>query len=198
MDKQRVALGPALQDWQRENLEHTRYEYDLSFNDLVIDIGAYKGEWAERIYNEFRCSMILIEPTEYIRSFPEHEGKVKIINKAASTHNGKLQFGGGAYYTSVFEQGTHEYECFDICSLLETCGEIALMKVNIEGSEYDILNHIIDNKQHLKIKNIQVQFHTIEGVPYERWYNEIAEKLSKTHELTWRTPFVWENWRIKQ
>jgi hypothetical protein len=72
-----------------------------------------------------------------------------------------------------------------------------LLKINIEGAEYDLLHHIIGAGLHTRIKNIQVQFHQIAGVPYERWYKEIAAKLSETHSLTWHYPFCWENWQLK-
>jgi FkbM family methyltransferase len=188
-----VSLHPeSLKIWQDKNLEHLRYAYDLKETDLVIDIGAYQGEWAETIYTNYGCKVIAIEPTEYIRDF--HHGQV--INKAAATHNGKIQFGGMSYYTSAFEDGTHEYECFDINGLLEGIEEVAVMKINIEGLEYDLLDHIINAGHHKKIHNFQVQFHQIANRPYELWYNEIVWKLKSSHECTWRYPFCWENWRL--
>jgi FkbM family methyltransferase len=191
MDK--ITLNPeSLATWQEQGLERLRYEYDLKPDNTVIDIGAYKGEWASEINNRYRCNVIAIEPTEYIRDY-----KGKLINKAASTHNGKVSFGGRAYYTSAFEQGDHEYECFDINPLLESFAVIDLIKINIEGLEYDILSHIISAGLHTRIKNIQVQFHQIEGVPYKKWYREISDKLCETHSLTWQYPYCWENWTLK-
>lgn len=193
----RISLNKiSLDDWQGNALEYLRYEYHLSYDDLVIDLGGYQGEFTTKIYNQYRCNIIVVEPTEYIKDIRQHEGKIRVINKAAGTHNGIMEFGGGAYYTSVFEENSHSYQCFDINSLLSECGEIALLKINIEGCEYDLLQHIIGAGLHKKCRNIQVQFHEIAGVPFERWYDEIAAALSKTHELTWRYPFVWENWMV--
>jgi hypothetical protein len=45
------------------------------------------------------------------------------------------------------------------------------------------------------IKEIQVQFHLVEG--YQQMYEAIGNELNKTHCLTYRYPFVWENWRRK-
>lgn len=188
-----ISLNPeSLKTWQVQRLEYLRYQYDLSPDDLVIDIGAYQGEWANEIYARYNCKIIVIEPTEYIRDFAHGE----IINKAAGTHNGKITFGGMSYYTSAFEQGTHEYECFDINGLLEGVSEIAVIKINIEGLEYDLLNHIIGIGLHKKIRNFQVQFHQIEGAPFQKWYDELVGRLKHTHELTWRYPFCWENWQL--
>jgi FkbM family methyltransferase len=183
----------SLKEWNRRGFEYKRYDYDLRIGDTVIDLGAYQGEWAEKMYEKFGCKMIVVEPTDYIRGFQHGT----IINKAAGTHAGKLSFGGRAYYTSVMEPGDHEYECIDINPIIGAAAPVALLKVNIEGAEYDVLNHIIGAGLHKQIKNIQVQFHEIAGLPYEIWYEEIAKKLSKTHSLTWRYKYCWENWQRK-
>lgn len=183
----------SLAAWQHENLEHLRYEYNLTPACRVIDLGAYQGEWANEIYARYGSRIVVVEPTEYINDFKNGV----IVNKAASTHKGKMSFGGRAYYTSAFETGDHEYDCIDVNGLIEQYEAIDLLKVNIEGAEYDVLNHIIDGGFIDRIKNIQVQFHQIEGVPYEQWYKELSEKLSKTHVLTWHYPYCWENWKLK-
>jgi FkbM family methyltransferase len=183
----------SLKQWQDERLEHLRYRYDLTPDDIVIDLGAYQGEWAKEIYERYKCKLICVEPTEHI-SKPEF---AKVINKAAGTHNGKQSFGGAYYYTSSFEPGGTEYDCFDIAELLQLYDEIALLKINIEGAEYDVLNHIIDKYLHVRIKNIQVQFHQIEGRPFQKWYGEIESKLLQTHSAEWRYPYCWENWKRK-
>lgn len=183
----------SLAAWQHENLEHIRYEYDLNPDSRVIDLGAYKGEWANEIHSQYGCRVVVVEPTEYINDFRNGV----IVNKAAATYKGKMSFGGRAYYTSTFETGDHEYDCIDVNNLIEQYEFIDLLKVNIEGAEYDVLNHIIDGGLHHRIGNIQVQFHQIEGAPYDRWYKELAEKLSKTHSLTWHYPYCWENWKLK-
>lgn len=190
----RVTLNEVSQsEWQEKNLEHLRYEYDLKPDDLVIDIGAYRGEWAEQIYRLHKCKLILVEPTPHILGFPYGE----IINKAASDHDGTLKFGGAYYYTSAHEDPVTEYECFDINSLLLKYDEIALVKINIEGGEYGLLNHIIKAGLHERIQNLQVQFHEIEGEPCMLWYERIAEQLLKSHHLMWCFPFCWESWQRK-
>lgn len=191
--KQHISLDPeSLRTWQDNNLEHIRYEYDLTPESIVIDLGAYKGEWANEIHARYGCQVVVVEPTEYINDFRNGP----IVNKAAGTHKGKMSFGGRAYYTSTFEPGDHEYECFDVNELLGQYETIDLLKINIEGAEYDVLSHIIGAGLHKRIKNIQVQFHQIAGVPYEKWYKEVADKLSETHSLTWHYPFCWENWTL--
>lgn len=73
---------------------------------------------------------------------------------------------------------------------------VDLIKINIEGGEYDLLDEIIANNWLSKFKNIQVQFHdfVIEN-PRERM-EKIQKELAKTHQLTYQYDFVWENWKL--
>ena len=73
---------------------------------------------------------------------------------------------------------------------------IDLMKVNIEGGEYDLLEHLVETAVISKIANLQVQFHDF--VPNaEARMAAIQACLRQTHVLTYQFPFIWENWRIK-
>lgn len=178
-------------EWQEKRLEYLRYEYYLVSHDLVIDIGAYRGEWAEKIFDLYHPMIILIEPTPYILGTPFGQ----VINKAAATYDGTKKFGGAYYYTSAHEEPDHEYPCFDINTLLERYSEIALVKFNCEGDEYDLLDHIIGANLHSRIANLQIQFHEIDGEPYLERYERIASRLRESHEIQWRYPFCWESWR---
>ena len=73
---------------------------------------------------------------------------------------------------------------------------IDLMKINIEGGEYDLLEHLIKTGWIDKIINIQVQFHDFVENAEARML-AIQNDLAKTHELTYQYKFVWENWRLK-
>lgn len=177
--------------WRADNAECLRYEYDLSPTDVVIDIGAYHGEWASQIFCRYGCQMVVVEPGPWIVGFPCAE----VVNKAAWIHDGKLKFGGAYYYSSSYEKGETEYECFDINPLLSRYDEIALVKMNIEGSEYSLLKHIIGAGLHTRIKNLQVQFHRIEDQPVDEWYSEIEQELLKSHQTTFKYAYCWESWQ---
>ena len=73
---------------------------------------------------------------------------------------------------------------------------IDLLKVNIEGSEYNLMPHIIEEKLIEKINNIQIQFHIfVSDAKNKR--DEIIKSLGKTHKEDWCYYFVWENWSLK-
>jgi len=185
--------------WVNNKLEHLRYRYKLMPHDLVVDLGAYQGQFAEEIHNQHGCEVICVEPTDSILRL-QHKEWCTIINKAAGVEEGIARFGGLFYYTSLFETndewGFKEFPTFDVNTLLRQ--DIALMKINIEGMEYDIMPHILESGLQKNINHFQVQFHLMD-LDSERKYMLIKKKLSETHQIEWRSPFCWESWyRIKQ
>ena len=70
---------------------------------------------------------------------------------------------------------------------------VDLMKINIEGGEYDVLERMIETGLVQDVRNIQVQFHDFVPQAKSRM-NEIQDKLKSTHFLTYQYEFVWENW----
>lgn len=69
------------------------------------------------------------------------------------------------------------------------------MKINIEGGEYDLLEHLIVSGFVRNIDNIQVQFHDFVDDAEHRMA-VIHKNLAKTHRLSYQYPLVWENWEI--
>jgi len=178
--------------WNEDHAEHRRYHYDLTPDDLVIDIGAHEGEFSREIFRRYGCRIIAIEPTGYIDGFTDGE----VIKQAASDHEGRETFSGLSLYTSSFGPGGHSYPVFDLNTLLARVGPVALMKINIEGGEYKLLRHVLAGGFHRDIKNLQIQFHEILNEPFADWYREIVDALSETHHTTFYYPFCWENWTL--
>ena len=164
--------------WFKHKLEHIRYEYAIKPDDYVIDLGSYQRTWADEIERRYGCQVDCFD---------------LLINRAAWIYDGVLKFTNEADQAHGTESGEFESECFNIVNFLNR--KVRLMKINIEGAEYPILNHIIKSGKIKMIKEIQVQFHMIDG--YAEMYDEIGNELNKTHRLTYRYPFVWENWRLK-
>lgn len=181
-----ISLNPkSLRKWQDDKLEFLRYEYpDLKPGEYAIDIGAYQREWANEMIRRYKLEVECFEAMD---------------NRAAWTHNGEIQMGGQFYYTSMFDKGelgaVKTFQCVDIAPFLNR--EVAIMKVNCEGAEYELLNYIIDSGLVDNIRHLQVQFHLIEGVNVQSLYTRLSALLSKTHRLKWIYPFCWESWERK-
>lgn len=77
----------------------------------------------------------------------------------------------------------------------EVIQKVGLMKVNIEGAEFDLLDHMLEKGCMPMIGNLQVQFHRfVPNAPSRR--RTLRSSLKLTHELTYEFYFVWENWRL--
>ena len=72
---------------------------------------------------------------------------------------------------------------------------IDLLKLNIEGGEFAVLDALIRSGWIKSVDNLQVQFHSfVEGAESKRAH--LQKCLSETHVKTWDYPFVWENWSL--
>lgn len=184
-------------EWYKINGDNTyRINYPfLTSNSIVVDIGARHGDWSDIIKKRYNPRIYCFE---VVSEFCEQLIKkgYTTYQKAVIDYNGKIDIGIDGDEGSIF----HEYDkftvdCIDGDKLFSLIGnDIDLMKINVEGAEYRIINNLIENGNIKKIKSLQVQFHVVENKDNE--YNEIYKLLSKTHKLTWRFPFVWENWEI--
>ncbi|HEV8273367.1 MAG TPA: FkbM family methyltransferase [Chitinophagaceae bacterium] len=187
-----------------ENL--LRLDYDnLNENSIVLDLGGYKGEWASHIYSRYLCTIFVFEPASFfyrqLKKRFERNPKIKVypfgLGNSTQDHTIYLN----AESTSIYQKkGTPEIISIkNYKEFLEqnSIRKVDLLKINIEGSEYDLLEFIIENNLVDKIENIQVQFHDFVGNAEARMKN-IQEKLSLTHTITYQYKFVWENWKLKR
>ncbi len=191
--------------WYRDGGDkQLRYNYDLGAADLVFDVGAYEGHFAEEVARRFGSKVEAFEPVgiyaETARrrtaAFPTvnvHEfGLAKIEGESKISIDGLASSRTAVSKQIVVAQFKNIVE---ICNTLAP-GGISLMKINIEGDEYEILPALMDANFIPKIRDLQVQFHLFKSGDKAR-YRAIAARLEKTHELTWRYPFIWENWKLK-
>jgi hypothetical protein len=182
-----------LKIWQEGNWEAKRYEYDLKHTDTVIDLGAYQGEFAQKIHDMYGCEVIAVEPTYAILGMGSKPW-LTVINKAAWICEGSRIFYGNAYWTStnIEHDGNPQlYECFDVNTILNR--EIALLKMNVEGDEYFILKHIFESGLYKNVRNFQIQFHQVKN--YIPDFIGINNYLSKSYHRTWNVDWIWCNWQ---
>ena len=188
-------IDPAdLRKWQDSGMEEKRYEYDVKPGDLILDIGAYQGEWSKKMVEKYDCRSYLFEPVrvpllDEIRTDKHYS----IVEAAAWTFDGRLNFGGNGYWTSHYLKGIQVYDCVDILHWLNE--PIKVCKINIEGGEYELLSYILLSGLQKNIENFQIQFHKInDGSLMNR--HEIQMKLSETHRIKWGVNWVFESWEI--
>lgn len=180
---------------------------ELNSDSLIFDIGGYLGSFTESIYTRYGSNIYLFEPVKEFYKVCEfkfsHLPKIKTFNFGISSVEGifPIYLSGDGTSTSVIDGSLSEnVEVRDIVNFIEKMeiDSIDLMKINIEGDEYSLLERLTSNPGIIKkIKNIQVQYHTfIPDAEIRR--NSINSLLKNTHECNWCYDWVWENWKLKK
>jgi FkbM family methyltransferase len=193
--------------WFKANGDKTlRLDYDeLSIDSLVFDLGGYEGQWSSDIYSKYNCAIFVFEPyplyAENIRKRFAKNHKIRLFDMGLSAKSEELDLTISDDSSSTHKSGDRSVK-IKVQQALEffttqAIDCVDLMKINIEGGEYDLLDHLLASNLILKVKNIQIQFHDFVPDAFERMKN-IQKGLSKTHELTYQYEFVWENWRLKR
>lgn len=185
--------------------QNHRLDYSLSPDSIVVDAGGYHGGWTEAIWEKFKPRIYVLEPLNsyYLKIKEKFKSEEKIIvyNYGLSSEEGKFLLNLDNDSSSIYKPGSGVepvmMKTFPL--FLEDSGidKIDLLKINIEGAEYELLEDIIEKELHKKIINIQVQFHIFIPNCNER-RRKIRESLSETHDCTYNYDFIWENWKVKE
>jgi hypothetical protein len=77
---------------------------------------------------------------------------------------------------------------------LAVLGPVALMKLNIEGLEFELLDALLGGGGIANVDNLLIQFHDFVPDAAAR-RTSIQQQLMRTHEQLWDFPFVWEAWQ---
>ncbi len=191
--------------WHANRGDQTlRLDYELDPDSIVFDLGGHRGDWAAGIFERYRCLIHIFEPVEEYADgiAARFDGNRKIFvhqfGLAGSTRRTALAVAGDA--SSIYKKGEDQRRILLIKASdylrLNRFGRIALMKINIEGGEYNLLEHLIATDRIGAIDDIQVQFHDFVYHCQSR-RKKIQAALQATHELTYEYDFVWENWHRK-
>jgi FkbM family methyltransferase len=183
--------------------DNLRLNYELDEESIVFDLGGYRGEWSDRIFAMYVSRIFIFEPvSEYARELRKHFQKNKKVNVyafglAGQTYDTTISIHGNA--SSIFTSPNGPSEKIQLKKAIDFVKEnaitkIDLIKINIEGGEYDLLEHMIETGLILNVINIQVQFHDFVQ-DAEKRMERIQSELNKTHFLTYQYKFVWENWQ---
>lgn len=199
----KTVFEETVQIWNTIEGDRTlRLRYDLNPESVVWDVGGYKGQWASDLFSKYQPYIHIFEPVplfaEDIQERFSCNSKIKIHAYGLSNKNEKLPITLTEDRSSLYTHDLHT----QLISLQKAstvfkelgASHIALMKINIEGGEYNLLEDLIDTGIIKDIDNIQVQFHSF--VPHAQNRMEVIQKkLTHTHTQTYAYPFVWENWK---
>lgn len=185
--------------------KNLRVNYALNENSVVFDLGGYKGDFAADIFCKYNCEIYIFEPIKEfyditVKRFSKNQ-KIKVFHFGLSSKNEFAKIGLTDNSSSVFTESKNvqNIQLQSITNFLKEkkISKVDLIKINIEGGEYEVLESLIENNAISIFKNIQVQFHDFIIPDAKGRMMNIQENLTVTHELTYQFEFVWENWKIK-
>ena len=193
--------------WFRDKGDETlRLNYPLTPESLVFDLGGYHGDFAAAVHERYGCKVYIFEPVPafYQKCVDRFQCNHKIVclNYGLSSVDGWLNIGlaeNASSFASPHAKGAVQrvqlrsvVECIRDLSI----DRIDLMKINIEGGEFDVVPAIIESGDIRKVHHLQVQFHNFVDHAAAR-RAVIRNQLENTHAEMWNYDFVWESWKMK-
>jgi len=194
--------------WFKDDGDNTlRLDYPLDENSVVWDLGGYQGDFAAQIYQRYRCQVYVFEPmpsfyekcaARFVGNNNIHCLKFGLSDKAgwfdiSNSDDASSFVRGNPASGSQQAELRPVIDMFDVLNL----NRVDLLKINIEGGEYDVLPALIESGLISRVRYIQIQFHDfIPGAREKR--DAIRAALGDTHVEMWNYPFVWESWATRQ
>jgi FkbM family methyltransferase len=180
------------------------FDVDVNESSVVLDVGAYDGEWSERISRRYGPTIYAFEPdpTSFRRLATRLGDQPNVVllqyglGGADQTATLALDGPGSSIYADSGLFGTAQVQIREVTSVLDELGieHVDLLKVNIEGGEYDLLDRLIEAGWLPRIRLVSVQFHEWHPKAYRR-RRAIRRALRRHHQEVWNYAWVWEYWR---
>lgn len=193
--------------WFRENPNNELlFKHDLELGANVLDVGGYNGDFAAEIFKRYKANVFIVEPVvEFADKIEKRFSSnpfIRVFKLGLADSDGVFDFFvDGDSSTAVRENGGARTKVIfrDVKKFLDELNidNWDLMKINIEGSEYDLLNRLINTGRIQQFHFLLVQFHLfVPGAKQKYW--TLTKHLSHTHKLCWRYPFIWELWERRE
>jgi FkbM family methyltransferase len=203
-NKNDVIQSKRCDPWFKINGDKTlRLNYDLNENSIVFDIGGYKGEFAGDIFCKYGCHIYIFEPImEYYTEIKNkfiNNSKIKVFPFGLGMKDSSELISFNENSSSLFRSSEKQVliQIKSLNGFIEDNNifNIDLMKINIEGAEYDLLDSLISKNNHSIVQNFQIQFHDFVFSDGKERMFKIHSELVKSHSLSYQYEFVWENWK---
>jgi FkbM family methyltransferase len=206
VSKNKESHANVIKRWREDGKDNYLYHfYDLTPDSVIFDVGAYKGDWAQKMFELYGCRVFCFEPVAdsflvLKKRFADIE-RVRIFNYAVgnSVRRGDIYLSGDGSSISVDPGAckTAKVAVKPLSLILQELklDKVDLIKINIENGEYELFEDVMGNNIQSKFVSFQVQFHR--DVPsYIDKRKGIRDILSKTHKEDYNYEFVWESWTL--
>jgi FkbM family methyltransferase len=183
-------------------LDHERMKYciRLKKDGWVLDFGAYKGDYTATLLKRggsFKFKIYEPVPEFYEICNARFKGNINIevYNKAVSSDGRALQMEIDGPRTRLQDTESLLFcESISIEDALSDMDVVELVKMNIEGMEYECLETAINAGLLGKVNNLLIQFHNFE-TNSEIDYRNITNLLEKDFTKVFGYKWLWEHWK---
>lgn len=178
----------------------------LTNHSLVFDVGAYDGEYAIEVNKRYNCKIICFEPihdfcqviSEKIKTYPNIALETFGLSSRSLTTTMNLADNASSLFRQLptGQDNDTAVDLVDISQYLldNHINSVQLLKLNIEGGEYDVLNRLLSTSQITIFDSILVQFHHLDLTSLEK-VRAIRKKLASFgYKCSFKYDFIWEYW----
>ena len=188
--------------WFLLNKEKLKYNIKLKNDGLVLDFGGYIGEFTAKLSRlNPKMSFIIFEPVPVFyqkcsRRFRKKQN-ISVLPYGVTSNGRSIDLTIDGPRTKAFESGKNPiFASKSITDILNNLDQVELLKMNIEGLEYECLLSIIESGYIKKINYLLIQFHNF-GVEDESNYVKTTRLISEDFINIFRYKWKWELWKIK-
>ena len=176
-----------------------QYFYNFDTNAVIFDVGAFKGGWAYYALQKYNCNIYLFEPVKeyynYCCTRYKSNKNVKIFNYGLEDKNSMLEISLSDEGSSLYRNNGKK-ELIEIKKISDVIQElniktIDLLKLNIEGGEYKLIDNLSENDLLKNIKHLQIQFHSDMDKDGSK-RDKAIELILKTHKIDKIYKYCWE------
>jgi hypothetical protein len=137
--------------------------------------------------NRYGCKCIGFEPiNDFIKGLQLPESII-IHDFALGLENSEEKISIKDDGSSITKEGEYTITIKDAKDFIKN-KEIAVLMINIEGYEYDLVPYLINNKCLDLVNNIQIQFHKIPGIKR----NYMRKIIKDLNQIGFTTKFDYE------
>ena len=184
--------------------ERVKSRYRLDESDLVVDVGAFRGDFVADVRSRWGSSVLAIEPIpEFAEELHERfrdDDRVEILQAALGDKEGSIsidQAGDASSSWTPRDPGEQKPQMVHVplvdVAIVIGANQVGLMEINAEGAEFEILNRLLDTGQISQVRCLQIQFHRFVPLASEK-RRDLRRRLKQTHRCSWSVPWVWEQW----
>ena len=188
--------------WFMLNREKLKYRMNLKEDGLVLDFGGYMGDFSANLLKtnpKLQCK--IYEPVTQFAYFCQNRFKdnsnVEVIVSGVSSDGRYLKMHiDGPRTKNDSSTYLESFKSVSINGVLDILEEVELMKMNIEGMEYECLKALELNENLKKVKYLLVQFHNFNSNS-DKDYRSVIETVEKSHTSLFKYKWLWELYIIK-